>query len=71
MGSLSTIKFGLEISTVFLGAIFVLFLVWFTLADISKRETKDLNKPLWRGLVLFLPGVGAFLYYLLNNKQKA
>lgn len=49
-------------------AIFVLWIS--TLIDILKSEFINNNKVIWLLMVIFLPGLGVILYYLIGRGQK-
>ncbi|MCX7793537.1 MAG: PLD nuclease N-terminal domain-containing protein [Thermodesulfovibrionales bacterium] len=61
-----------EIFVLFILLIFIgIFAVWlFALIDILKSEFTGYNKIIWILVVLFIPLVGAVLYFIIGRKQK-
>lgn len=59
--------FVLFILLIFL-AIFIMWLI--ALIDILRSEFTGYNKIIWILVVLFIPLLGAILYFLIGRKQK-
>lgn len=50
--------------------IFFLLLPLIALVDVLMNEFTGSNKIIWLLLILFLPFLGAFLYFLVGTRQK-
>lgn len=59
-----------ELLTVLIGIGIVLILPLIALIDILRNTFRENDKLIWVLVVLFLPFVGALLYYFIGTKQK-
>lgn len=72
MSDLHTIKSGLVLALLALIGIFLLFVDWYSLTDISEnRSLQGAGKLLWTVAVLFLPVVGALCYFNIGKRNVA
>ncbi len=70
MADLTSIKYGLALACVALTGIFLLFVVWYTLMEISgNKALKSGGKLLWSLAVLILPGIGSFCYFNVGKRK--
>ncbi|MBJ6725525.1 hypothetical protein [Geomesophilobacter sediminis] len=68
---LANIKFGLLLAGGALATIFLCFVIYYTLYEISSnRSLKGVHKFKWSALAILLPGIGSFSYFLLAQKPE-
>ena len=72
MADLTAIKYGLALASVALTGIFLLFVTWFTVTDISMNKgLKGGSRFLWYCAALFLPVLGALCYFNIGKRKTA
>lgn len=61
-----------EVFVIFMLLIFLaIFIIWLiALVDILRSEFTGYNKIIWLLVVLFVPLLGAILYFIIGRKQK-
>lgn len=68
---LETLKFGLLLACGALFIIFLFFVTYYTLMEISlNKNLKGFKKFKWSAVTLLLPGFGPFSYFLLAEKPE-
>lgn len=68
---METMKFGLFLGFLALTCIFLAFLIWWTLVEISNSGVKGIKRVLWSLFVICLPPIGSIAFFSLGKGQQA
>ncbi len=59
-----------QLGIIILVTVFLLLIPLFALIDVLRNEFTGSNKIIWVLLIIFLPFLGAMLYFLIGGNQK-